>query len=435
MERVDKEIIRGNVDAIVLTCINLRDHCSTEIIDTVNEISGGTFELKQPTLYSALKRLQDNKFIRFYEKEVETGGRKRFFNITQKGREYLEARKDEWAFNREVINVIMNADKPEKKEVEVKEPAKEIEIKEVAAAANSKFRVETRVEADEKENKIENDEKIIDVPFNHNVKEKVQAEPTPQILTTYILAETKPEVPEIKEEEKAEVREEIEKAETKAEAEFNKKLESYQAQPNSEKINLLKGVGLEPYIAPTTHVLYRPKQTEPRDNTLKIMPDEKPENYKVKEKAKKHYIPIQTQGFVLINRLRAITVSFNCLLLVLALVLTHIFLKPEYLFGEEIFFIVAYILVAIYLIITLMTFFIFPKQQKLLFTFKTDMLKRLGIAAACIAITVGIYLILSENADWLKHIVYLILPCILSAGVILEGVFNHIAKKFSFFAC
>ena len=108
MDTVNTELIRGHVDTIILNSLAERDRYGYEILDIISDLSEGRYEIKQPTLYSCLKRLEKQGFIESYFGDESNGGRRRYYKLTQKGRETLEQDQREWEFSRTIINKLLS---------------------------------------------------------------------------------------------------------------------------------------------------------------------------------------------------------------------------------------------------------------------------------------------------------------------------------------
>ena len=78
MDTVNTELIRGHVDTIILNALMQRDRYGYEILDMISDLSEGRYEIKQPTLYSCLKRLEKQGFITSYYGDEAQGGRRRY---------------------------------------------------------------------------------------------------------------------------------------------------------------------------------------------------------------------------------------------------------------------------------------------------------------------------------------------------------------------
>ena len=108
MDTVNTELIRGHVDTIILKALMQRDRYGYEILDIISDLSEGRYEIKQPTLYSCLKRLEKQGFITSYYGDETQGGRRRYYKLTEKGRATLEQDQREWEFSRTIINRLLS---------------------------------------------------------------------------------------------------------------------------------------------------------------------------------------------------------------------------------------------------------------------------------------------------------------------------------------
>ena len=80
------DLIRGHTETIILARLMQRDSYGYEINKTVRELSGGRYELKEATLYTAFKRLEETGQIMSYWGSEATGARRRYYRITPAGR-------------------------------------------------------------------------------------------------------------------------------------------------------------------------------------------------------------------------------------------------------------------------------------------------------------------------------------------------------------
>lgn len=79
------DLIRGHTETIILARLMQRDSYGYEINKTVRELSGGRYELKEATLYTAFKRLEETGQIMSYWGSEATGARRRYYRITRPG--------------------------------------------------------------------------------------------------------------------------------------------------------------------------------------------------------------------------------------------------------------------------------------------------------------------------------------------------------------
>lgn len=107
---ISADLIRGHINTIILRSLYDRDKYGYEIIDEIDAKSHGQYTLKQPTLYSALKRLETQGYIKAYWKtdEVSAGGRRKYFMLTESGREIAEKNQAEWEYSRTIIDSLIS---------------------------------------------------------------------------------------------------------------------------------------------------------------------------------------------------------------------------------------------------------------------------------------------------------------------------------------
>lgn len=111
---IDSDLIRGHIDTIILKALFEGDKYGYEICKEVEERSGGTYELKQPTLYSCLKRLESQKLISSYWTDSEIGGKRHYYKLTDIGKETYQKNQDDWNRSRVIIDsLISNGEKPQ----------------------------------------------------------------------------------------------------------------------------------------------------------------------------------------------------------------------------------------------------------------------------------------------------------------------------------
>lgn len=105
---LNKEIIKGHVESIILSLLQKKDLYGYEISKLIRENSKEIFEVKDGTLYVVLKRLEKLGFVISYWGDCKSGGgRRKYFKITEEGLKHLEEKKVEWEFLKNVMNVFL----------------------------------------------------------------------------------------------------------------------------------------------------------------------------------------------------------------------------------------------------------------------------------------------------------------------------------------
>ena len=104
---IGADLIRGHTDAIILALLREKDSYGYEINKTIAETSGGRYELKEATLYTAFKRLEDAGLIHSYWGDQGSGARRKYYTITPLGTQTYLRMQAEWEEAREIIDRLL----------------------------------------------------------------------------------------------------------------------------------------------------------------------------------------------------------------------------------------------------------------------------------------------------------------------------------------
>ncbi|MBE5731219.1 MAG: hypothetical protein E7350_04655 [Clostridiales bacterium] len=110
MNSINSDLIRGHIDTIILKALQAGDRYGYDIIKEIEQKSEGQYIIKQPTLYSCLKRLEVQGFVKSYWGSKSIGGRKKYFTLTDMGRELFVKNKNDWDYSRDIINKLISDD-------------------------------------------------------------------------------------------------------------------------------------------------------------------------------------------------------------------------------------------------------------------------------------------------------------------------------------
>lgn len=101
------DLIRGHTDAVILAQLMRRDSYGYEINKTLESCSGGEFVLKEATLYTAFRRLEDSGLITSYWGDEAVGARRKYYKITARGRDAYRQARDEWQNTVRILNALL----------------------------------------------------------------------------------------------------------------------------------------------------------------------------------------------------------------------------------------------------------------------------------------------------------------------------------------
>lgn len=102
------DLIRGHTDAVILARLLRSDSYGYEINKVISTLSAGRFELKEATLYTAFKRLEELGYIASYWGDSGAGARRRYYTITPAGQEASRRLTDEWRETKEIMDKLLD---------------------------------------------------------------------------------------------------------------------------------------------------------------------------------------------------------------------------------------------------------------------------------------------------------------------------------------
>ncbi len=105
---VNIDLIRDHVDTIILSTLANGDRYGLEILTEIKDKSKGLYELKQPTLYSCLKRLEKLGYVTSYKGDSSNGAQRVYYSLLDDGRKFLENDQYQWEYSRTIINGLLS---------------------------------------------------------------------------------------------------------------------------------------------------------------------------------------------------------------------------------------------------------------------------------------------------------------------------------------
>ena len=105
---ITADLIRGHTDTIILAKLMERDSYGYEINKAVYNASNQLYELKEATLYTAFKRLEEAGYISSYWGDETTGARRKYYTITPLGKQAHARMLEEWNTSKIIIDKLVN---------------------------------------------------------------------------------------------------------------------------------------------------------------------------------------------------------------------------------------------------------------------------------------------------------------------------------------
>ncbi len=106
-KQITSDLLRGHTDTIILNLLMAGDKYGYEITKLVYELSNQHYELKEATMYSSLKRLENDNHISSYWGDETQGGRRKYYRITESGRALYKANKQNWDYSKLILDKLL----------------------------------------------------------------------------------------------------------------------------------------------------------------------------------------------------------------------------------------------------------------------------------------------------------------------------------------
>lgn len=105
--KLTSDLLRGHTDTIILKFLVDGDKYGYEITKLVYELSHHEYELKEATMYSSLKRLENDGHISSYWGDETQGGRRKYYRITPSGRDQYTNNKRNWNYAQLILEKLL----------------------------------------------------------------------------------------------------------------------------------------------------------------------------------------------------------------------------------------------------------------------------------------------------------------------------------------
>src|SRR5205085_10704345 len=97
-------IPQGTLDMLILQILSLEPAHGYGIAQRLEQISHSVVQVNQGSLYPALHRLEQKRWLRAEWKQSETGREAKFYSLTAAGRKQLAVEKERWERLADAVN-------------------------------------------------------------------------------------------------------------------------------------------------------------------------------------------------------------------------------------------------------------------------------------------------------------------------------------------
>jgi PadR family transcriptional regulator PadR len=105
--KISSDLLRGHTDTIILKLLISGDKYGYEITKLIYSNSRGEYELKESTMFSSLKRLESEGAVTSYWGDESQGGRRKYYRITEKGKNLYLGNKDNWENAKRILDQLL----------------------------------------------------------------------------------------------------------------------------------------------------------------------------------------------------------------------------------------------------------------------------------------------------------------------------------------
>ncbi len=106
-QKLSSDLLRGHTDTMILKLLSEGDKYGYEITKLIAEHSSGVYELKEATMYSSLKRLENDGHITSYWGDETQGGRRKYYHITASGQQLYVENKQNWNTAKQILDQLL----------------------------------------------------------------------------------------------------------------------------------------------------------------------------------------------------------------------------------------------------------------------------------------------------------------------------------------
>jgi transcriptional regulator len=104
---MDTELLKGTLALLILSLLSRKAMYGYELAATVQRDTQGAFVWREGSLYPSLHKMEQGGLIVGAWEEKETGRKRRYYHITDKGRAALAEKMQSWAELCKAVNCIL----------------------------------------------------------------------------------------------------------------------------------------------------------------------------------------------------------------------------------------------------------------------------------------------------------------------------------------
>ena len=104
------DVMQGTLDLLILKALSLAPMHGWGISQRIQQISEGTFDVNQGSLYPALYRLEKKGWVRSEWRTTENNREAKYYQLTAAGRRQLGDEIESWRFYAGAVGLVIDAE-------------------------------------------------------------------------------------------------------------------------------------------------------------------------------------------------------------------------------------------------------------------------------------------------------------------------------------
>ena len=106
------ELLKGTLDVLILKTLSWGARHGYGVSKVIRDVTGDALQVEEGALYPALRRLEKRGLVEAEWGVTDTGREAKFYALTGKGRDVLEAEVTSWGRYVEAMGKVLYADGP-----------------------------------------------------------------------------------------------------------------------------------------------------------------------------------------------------------------------------------------------------------------------------------------------------------------------------------
>lgn len=105
--QINRELLKGSTTILILSLLDRQAMYGYQMIKEIEKKSSGVFKFKEGTLYPILHSLESEGSIESYWDESEGSRKRKYYQITERGKRKVKEKQQEWATFRSAVDQVL----------------------------------------------------------------------------------------------------------------------------------------------------------------------------------------------------------------------------------------------------------------------------------------------------------------------------------------